>query len=251
MVGWSTTNYASGVYLGNGWVLTADHVGALGFWINGNEYLPTTNAAYTSTYGYTNLTSTNIPGYTADLNLYKISSTATNGASLPFFTPLTITSAAPSVSDTVVMTGYGPAQNNTNNALWNTKTWGTNAISKINKPMSVSVSYTNATTGVVTTTTWKSMDFQTTVNGTTYGQVIGGDSGGGDFVNVGGVWELAGLNELGGTTATTCSYVQLSEYDAQILAVMNAVPEPSAWVLLGLGGLAILLYRCRTSYRSS
>jgi hypothetical protein len=216
-------NGASADYLGNGWVLTAGHVGAGNFTLNGNTYDVITNSAYTGLTGYTNFTTTNIRGsYTADLNLYQISTTSTTGTTLTL-PPLTLTANTPSVSSLVVSLGYGAG----------VYAWGTNAISAVNTPVSVS-GYP-----------YKSMDFSTTSNGTSYSVLVGGDSGGADFINVGGVWELAGINEA--SAPPIGDYVQLSDYNAEILAVMNAVPEPSTWGLLGLGSLAILLYRHRRS----
>lgn len=48
VVGWDyvgTINGASGVYLGNGWVITASHVGASTFTLGATSYSPVANSA--------------------------------------------------------------------------------------------------------------------------------------------------------------------------------------------------------------
>ena len=57
-------------------------------------------------------------------------------------------------------------------------------------------------------------------------------------MNVSGSWQLAGVNEA--VDGNGNSYmVEVAYYEAQIQAVMSAVPESGSWVLVlgGLGGM--------------
>ena len=241
--GWNYTGlvtvsdgYGSGIYLGDGWVLTAGHVGVGTFDISGNTY----NSTGLSFTDFTNsLTGTS----NADLTLFQISTTSLTGNPLSLLS-LTIASNAPTAfsatqaGSQVVMIGYGGLGE---------KSWGVNTVTSTG--LTIPVSGYN----------FDSVDFLTAYGVTSYtnrvgrtritnsitnnAQVYPGDSGGADFINVSGRWELAGVNEAVGTGTNNLgdSYlVQLSAYDAQITAIMASVPEPSALVLLG-GGLIVLL----------
>ena len=203
---------ASGVYLGNGWVITAGHVGAGVFNINGNAY-DTTGVSYSD---FTNSsTGTSI----ADLTLFQISTTSTTGTniSLP---SLTITSSTP--SGKMVMIGYGGG-----------KSWGINTISSIGQIVSVN--------------SFQSIDLYTqygtyrsgSKNVTNSAVLVGGDSGGGDFVKLASTWQLVGLNEA--VSSSNSYFVQLSAYDSQIQSIITtAVPEPTTWALIGLSVIALI-----------
>ena len=220
-------NDASGVYLGNGWVITAGHVSAHDFTLDTNTY------AFTG-YSYTNFT-LNINGTNqfADLNLFQISTTSTSGNVLLPTNNLTLASSFPGTSNQVVMIGYGDAQ------VGRDKSWGINTITANNIAISVS-SYVSA-------------DFATAYGTNAYGttntaNLILGDSGGGDFVNVSGSWYLSGINEA--VTNRDSYFVDLSYYKTQIQSVMaSAVPEPSTYGLmaLGLGAISLSLWRNRRS----
>jgi hypothetical protein len=86
-----------------------------------------------------------------------------------------------------------------------------------------------ATTGNTTVTTYLTND----------GQLVPGDSGGGDFIyNAStGTWSLAGINEVqlenNSGVIVGSGMVQVSSYADLIEADM--APEPPAWLLLGAG----------------
>jgi hypothetical protein len=206
---------ASGVYLGNGFVLTAAHVGAGNFTLDGTTYSVVANSAQ------------NIG--TADLTLFQISSSP----ELPALTlaQSTPTAAGYSAGSAVVMIGYGGGQG---------ETWGENNVTQVNQTVTGISPYT-------------STDFYT-LNGTYYyhhgtgsftntAQLVSGDSGGGDFIynSTTGLWELAGINEAYLTDSNTnntpvgSAMVQLSSYATAINADMLAAettPEPPTWMLV-------------------
>lgn len=214
-VGQMTVGGASGVYLGNGWVLTAAHVGASNFTLNGTTYTAISGSAQ------------NIG--TADLTLFQIST-------LPSLPSLTLSLAPPvpfsqfQPGSSVAMLGFGGGHG---------ETWGLDTVTQINQTVDLHPSFP-----------YISNDFLT-INGTYHDgsatninsyQLVGGDSGGGDFIfNVGTqTWELAGINEITGTGTFNgqdvglSGMVQLNTYAAQIQSVV-ATPEPETWALLGLG----------------
>ena len=216
-VGTVGTNNASGTYLGNGWVLTAAHVGAGTFTLNGVGYTVVANSAQELG--------------VADLTLFKI-------ASPPALPNLTLSSSDPSAYNTatqtggsgVAMIGYGDGGSRT------IETWGYNTVTNVNQSITPeNTSYVSNDFLTATTTSDKLSNSA---------QVLVGDSGGGDFIfnSVTGRWELAGINEVTGNYENDPTYgndalsgfVQLDTYAAQIDAIMSA-PEPSTWLLLGAG----------------
>jgi len=215
-------NDASCVYLGNDWVLTAGHVGAGTFTLQGTAYAAVPGSAHSISNQYG----------TADLTLFQIAS----GPSLP---QLVLTGSAPvpfsasQAGSQVVMIGYG-GPNNTR-----VKSWGLNTVTSDNILASVS-GYS-----------YETIDFKTAGGTTTAGQssvtnnalLVVGDSGGGDFLYdaASGKWRLAGINEA--VNGSDSYMVQLSAYASQINGIVGVVPEPHTWVLIGLGVAALLIQR--------
>lgn len=222
VTGWNyvgSVNGASGVYLGNGWVLTAGHVGAGTFTLSGTSYSEVAGSAQGIG--------------TADLTLFRL----TLAPNLP---SLTIATSAPTAlspskdGSSVVMIGYGGGTG---------ETWGLNTVTRTNIPVTVQ-SYTTT-------------DFETAYGITTagnrsatnYAELILGDSGGGGFIydSSSSAWTLAGINEAHVQSLLYPndydSYmVQLSSYSSQINSII-AVPEPSEFALLGLGIVALHCYK--------
>ncbi|MDR3401141.1 MAG: trypsin-like serine protease [Chthoniobacter sp.] len=207
---------ASGVYLGNNWVLTAGHVGPGDFTLGINTYsvVPGSAQSITDSNG------------TADMTLFQI-------ATAPNLPVLSIAASAPKALSTsqagskVAMIGYG-----TSGGL--AESWGLNTVTEKNVLVSVgSFVSTDFVTGYGTTT----MGSHSATNN--YFLFLG-DSGGGDFIfnSTSAQWELAGINEAV-DGSNNSAMVQLSTYAPQINAIVTT-PEPTSCVFLGGGLLALL-----------
>lgn len=222
----------TGIYLGNGWVLTAYHVVASGtpsITLNGTVYNPVANS--TVRIGAS-------AGAPTDMAIFQL----TQNPGLP---SLTIASSTPSAAKTLLMIGDGDnrqTNQSTSSGLtgyfWDTsartRRWGTN---------------NRAGTGSVDDGFGVTQSFDTIFDqngGVNECQAADGDSGGGVFVKVGNTWELAGMmfaiDKAGGdiqmadyTGQTYCA--DLSKYSAEL------IPEPATLSLLAIGGLAMLRRR--------
>lgn len=179
-------NGSTGVYLSDGWVLTANHVGAGAFVSNGQSY------------GYNGVDSYQING--TDLRLFKLST-------FPVLPSLNLATSSPSVGSVVVMIGAGrTAQDSLTNwyvdADTSTWTWSEDQFvgadyifSGFVTDSSKSVRWgTNTINGF--TTLYNSPAFYTyfsNTNPTSYeAQAVRHDSGGAIFTQNGTNWELAG-----------------------------------------------------------
>lgn len=232
---------ASGVYLGNGWVLTAGHVGAGTFYLDDTPYSAKSDSWHP-------LHHPEAPGWAIDLGLFQLAETPVG------FPSLAISELAPGTDSPVVGIGYGrnrAVDESRWNGTWDevfppnpgvyrgfyfaagsTKRWGTNQISGTTPAETTGEAYT------------LDMDFSQSAGDAFEMQAVPGDSGGGLFYkNSEGDWELAGIivtqgrhpGQLEGTAVygNTTGAVDLSRYRDQIMVL---IPEPSALaMLLGLG----------------
>ena len=225
-VGTLATGSLTVIYLGNGWVLTAAHVGAGDVILAGRTY----SAISGSEQQLVNPDST-----LADLLLFRI-----NGfPPLPY---LTIAWAPPTTTEVATLIGNGVNRGAATSwmgiggFLWgsgNTLRWGTAEISQVGG---------NVTINGITTQTLQTLF---TNGGTPFpAQAAVGDSGGAAFVKVSGTWMLAGVliavDEYNGQPAGTSLFgthtyaADLSYYRGQIVPVVT----PGC----GLGGeLAFLM----------
>jgi len=192
----SQSGLASGVYLGYGWVITCAHLGTgnLNFTLNGTTYPYVADSVHTFTGTATQAvvstgTTTTTVVNQVDIILFQVSPA-------PDLPALPIRSSNPvENSSKVVMIGYGDGGSKTN------ETWGYDTV---NYSPSVYLNLTGSSL-------W-SNDFVTLDGSTAEYQVVGGDSGGGDFIYNSTLqrWELAGLNE-GNSPGVFSAFVQLND----------------------------------------
>lgn len=248
----------SGVYLGDGWVISAYH-GVRDATLNGFQFGAVFAAG--STYFVDPFSATRLhnPNSTvADLALFRLTSE-------PPLPALTIAAAAPTHHLAVSMMGntYGreasltewvvasnswtevPAGGNAMGYEWSggpVLRWGTNNVTQF----SPGITTLNADDGFGITTV-----FRTTFNNNpNEAQAAPGDSGGGVFWKVGGEWQLGGIilftTDADGQPANTSVFgnetyaANLASYRAEIASI---VPEPSSFILTVLAGVTLLLRR--------
>jgi hypothetical protein len=255
--GWANVGergIGTGVYLGNGWVLTASHVGGGSIVLNGGTYAMLAGSG-------TRLTNGGAEGKTAvtDLSMFKLATTPVGLTGVPIATAASGSGAA------VTMIGSGrdrgdftqwSVDTNTNPWTWTgvqsggnaagyktlstrTMRWGTNTVSEAG--LWLNGGFGDAKM-LGTTFTYSQYD-------STEAQAAYGDSGGGVFHKNGSTWELAGLIlTVGGYSGQpdpganavfgNVTYAaDLSFYRPQIMAI---VPEPQSIVLaVTAGGLFV------------
>jgi len=250
--GWANVGQrgvGSAVYLGNGWVMTAAHVGSGSVSFGGTDY----SAVAGST---VRLHDPNNPSTLVDIVLFQIDGSPTGALDI------TISSSAPSRGSDVVAIGCGrnrQAEETWWNSSWEeqegtpryrgfeydsgrTKRWGENDID--------SKCVVNAGYGP---TSALKMDFDRYGDqGDDEMQLVDGDSGGGLFYYNGTDWELTGMLMARGIrpgqptdSAVYGNYsyaADLSVYYDQIGGIITT-PEPASAMLLLSGGMLILFRR--------
>jgi hypothetical protein len=257
-VGKSSTGNASVTYLGNRWVLTANHVT-----INGPVFFdPDHDGSFTS---FNVDFSTKVQIGTADLQLFRL----TTDPGLP---ALNIATSSPVVGDPLIMVGNGLDQGT--QRFWTTTGAGAGTVWTENPPPGPgnrsgfdevgghtlrwgqnSPNLVNLSDGATSYFKTKFDDANYTIPGfADEAQATNGDSGGGVFQKVAGQWVLAGLifeaedvlpNEPGSESVfgDASRIVDLAKYRSQILAL--AVPEPASigLTLAGAAGLFLIARR--------
>jgi hypothetical protein len=251
--GWLNVSFrgnGSAVYLGNGWVLTANHTTGGSMTFNGQTFSEVPGSAFL-------LSNNDVPDRTAttDLKLLRIDGIPTGVSDLP------IAATTPALGTPVVMIGAGrdrgaftqwTVNQTTTPWTWTEVSsggnfggfqtlgtralrWGTNNVELINQWIFFEGRdvYTMAT----------GFDFEF---GTSEAQAVFGDSGGAVFAKNGSQWELAGImTAVAGFSGqpnpgftpvfgNATFMADLSFYREQIVAV---VPEPggAALVVVALG----------------
>ena len=221
-------NGASGEYLGNGWVLTANHVGAGAIAFDSGSFMPD---------GRTVRLTNPADGSPTDILLFHLILT-------PSLSLLPLSTSTPSTSSSVEMVGFGhitgSAQKTYTTASgtytgfdWGgaAKSYGTNKIT--NGGVTTQADLGNGTLRVFTLT------FSQTQQTADEGQVATGDSGGAIFYKSGTTWQLAGMIDALGfllnQPANTAVYGDASycgdiaTYASQINAVVATPAGGGAW----------------------
>lgn len=238
---------ATGVYVGGGWVLTANHVGSGNFTLAGTTY---TVVAGTGR----RLTNNGVAGKSVltDLYLFQV-------AGRPAVPSLSIPAASAAVGESVTMIGRGRSQSTTL-TQWTVNTsvtpWTWSVSPPATSPNAAGFTTTSAArvkswgTNTVDGAGWFNAGSDVFGVATTFddatspdeGQVVAGDSGGGVFVQRGGKWALTGIiiaaglfpNQPSNTAVYgNASYMaDLSFYREQIGAIV--VPEPPGGTSMAL-----------------
>jgi hypothetical protein len=248
--GWANVgrvNSSSCVYLGNGWVITANHVKTDGIntvTLNGNSYNSVSGSWH-------RLHDPSNPSQEADLGLFQLQ-TIPEGLS-----SLSISSTTPVTGSELLGIGYGKDRNDETwwNAAWqektgmkvytgfywdstNSKRWGTNNISGTT---TIDGGSYGTTAGLLTvfSNAMGDDEMQAALN----------DSGGGAFYAGDSGWELAGIilsvSRFSGQPSNSAvygnetGYANLSVYRNEILSI---VPEPSSLALFVVGIVSSLLF---------
>ncbi|HWQ91831.1 MAG TPA: trypsin-like serine protease [Clostridia bacterium] len=207
-----TISGASGIYLGDAWVLTANHVGPGSINLNGTTY------PYSGTFQQL----TNANGSGADMLVFRL-------ASKPNLPSLPLVATTPAASTPVDMIGYGYIAGSSETTIgvytgfyWaphGRKGWGNNRVA------AGGLQDVNAGGGTVTAFV---TDFTAPgpMQASHEAQAAPGDSGGGVFVNQSGTWHLAGMmfgiDNLPLQPANTSVYGDLT-YSANIATYGNQI----------------------------
>ena len=259
--GWAnvgTIGGLTGAYLGDGWVLTANHVGDGAIVLQGITYQPLAGSR---------VRFEKPPGSYADLIVYRIQGQ-------PPLPPLVLADTTPGLDDEVTMIGNG----------WNREAgltyWDIDWLEVSPPPPAAFAGYKRFGGGksmrwgrnIVTATdldiviggsTTRSFEviFDQSGGVTDEAQAVPGDSGGPVFIKRGGQWQLAGIlfgmgifeNQPSGTAVfgQTSQAVDVAFYRDEILEVITppripALPLPAAFTLAGaLALLGMLSLRAR------
>jgi len=263
--GWLNIGFlgvGTGIYLGEGWVLTASHVGAGTISLAGISYAPLA--------GTTVQLTNNTPGKTTftDLIMFRLATTPAGLGSL------TLASTAPTLGAGLTMIGAGRDRGNFTEWSVNTSTtpwtwtevpsggdaagyttlstrsmrWGTNTVEAqniwLNVPGSSNIAVDVKTFATTFTDSGSSSD---------EAQAVFGDSGGAVFSKNGSAWELGGVMiAVGGFSGQPAAgetpiygdatySADISSYASQIMSI---IPEPSTYALLAFSATA-LAFACR------
>jgi hypothetical protein len=213
-VGVQTVGSLTAIYLGNGWVLTAGHVGIGTVRFRGVDYAPLPGSGHTLVFSGTTL---------SDLLLFRL----VDETGLP---SLPVRAAPPAANATVTLVGNGQGRGAATSygghagfgwLASRTLRWGTNQVAE---------RYLDARLGSVVTRAF-STTFDVPGGTTDEAQAVVGDSGGAVFLKNGATWELAGMlfavDAYDGQPANTSldgnsTYAaDLSFYRSQIQAIVN------------------------------
>jgi hypothetical protein len=241
-------------------VLTASHVGPGTFNLDGNSYLAVANSSH-------RLLTDDNPNMPSDLVMFQLQSSPAG------LSPVNLIGSTQALFTTTQLSAMGYGRNRAADQTWWDADWVEVSQSDPN------AEYTGFKWSAGTTKRWgTNLLDHTTLLDDGYGrtrslvtvfdandnfdemQAASGDSGGGAFVNIGGIWKLAGItlaiggpsNEPGQTAVFGDStyFADLRSYANQINLIM--VPEPGTLLLVVSGSvvaIGIWLFRRRTAAR--
>lgn len=234
----------SAVHLGNGWMLTADHVGSIAFTtFNGTDF-------------YNRDVSVEpIRIETTDMKLFRLDTTPTVAAAQIYFGSGETTAPA-------TLIGWGRGRDpsvpvNTSSVAWSNslttsaKRWGWNRPASVDD-LSYTLNAKNYEQEVILTILGGSPSGL----GANEAAAITHDSGSGMFQQIGGEWYLIGLaatvevsgtsvfgsDDLSPTRGDWNAFVRVGTYYD---AIMQEIPEPSTSALSGLLALLAMMRRVR------
>jgi hypothetical protein len=225
-----SVNGGSGNYLGNGWVLTAAHVGAGPIALDSGTFLPDGRV----------IRLTNPDTSPVDMLLYHLVLT-------PGLPSLVVSGGTPATNSIVDLVGYGRIRGSAEQSFsteyglkdgfnWSntgTKSYGTNRI-QFGGVETITIQGAGAFQGFTLDFTESVMFGQTTHEA----QVATGDSGGAVFFKNGATWELAGMIEALGSFVYPLpasvygdeSYIMdLATYKTQIDALVSSTAGGATW----------------------
>ncbi len=226
---------ASGVYVGNGWVLTAGHVGAGSFVLG--------NGSAAGTYSVVSGSAQSIPvneTQTVDVALFQVTPVP-NLPALRIATSPPVAFSATTPGTMIALLGFGGSHG---------LTWGYDTITDINEAITPDGLPQFLSNDFLTQNDTVTRGSSTITNNSA---VVSGDSGGGDFAfnPAAQAWELAGINEVMGADngVNVSGYVQLNTYASQINEIVfgPATDTPTmpfaGLVILAVALVAIALRR--------
>lgn len=264
--GWANLGFlgvGTGIYLGDGWVLTASHVGPGTITLAGMAYAPLVGSAVQLTNSAVGKTTS------TDLILFRLAATPAGLGSL------TLASSPPTLGAPVTMIGAGRDRGaftewgiDTSTTPWTwtevsssgdaagyqtlatrSMRWGTNTLSSSDLWITVP-DWSNNPVDVKSVAT----TFDDLFGPGDEAQAVFGDSGGAVFTKNGSAWELGGVMiAVGGysgqpTAGETPVYGNLT-YSADISSyasqIMSIIPEPSTYALLVFSMLGVGVYAAR------
>ncbi len=225
-------NGASAVYIANGWVLTANHVGVADVLIGNTVYAHDGNS----------IRLTNANGTVTDLLLFHL-------APVPPLAPVALVSSTPAASTAVDMIGYGLIAGSAQTSIsgytgfyWSQRaaqSWGNN---KVDPGGAVNIDAGDGVVNVISTTFTAPGASQSSNEA----QAAAGDSGGGVFQSTASGWQLAGtiVAVTQAVPPNTAVYgdktyaANIPTYRSQILSIINSTPP---YLTVGRSGTNVLL----------